>query len=347
MNKFLKYSMIFMLSCLVFSCEEEYERTVLPVDIAGELTQDVPAEGGTYYLTLTYAGEVTLKSTESWCTAEYLGTASANNIKITIASNAEVPAGESGTKKRSAQVSILTFSNPAISVQLNQAGIAPPVLDKPKVVGKWLFDDPEHPGAADTGNDLVPVGNSIWEAEGPSETDKAVSIGVGSHFLAKHGIAPGGETASGDPATRVNEYTLLIDFKVASTGRYYSFMQTDLTNTSDGEIFINGDGRIGISGGYYSEPVVKPETWYRWVVTVKCGELWKQYLDGALLHDAGQGDSKMSVDSRFALDPAGVLLFADEDGEDNEIFVAATAIYDYALSADEVATLGKVSDPIQ
>ncbi|MDR1524611.1 MAG: hypothetical protein LBS79_05040 [Tannerella sp.] len=563
MSKFLKIPMVFILSCLVFACEETYERTVLPVDIAGELTQDVPVEGGTYYLTLTYAGEVTVKSAESWCTAEYLAGTATNNIKITVASNAEAPEGGLGTKKRSAQVSILTFSNPTINIQMNQAGLAPPVvLDKPQIVGnwqfgnpanfgkastgadlelkgnsffevegingatavevakgsyflakhgiaangggtkvnnysimidfklpndnrycfyqtnldnnddvdfflrsnmyelgiggvytnlsadpiksgvwyrlvvsaqlgeslkyylngkeiyshdgqgtaaldsrlaldpagvllfadedgedenlyvaqvtiwdqpleaadvaalgdagsndylvfkgplvgKWLFDDPEHLGAAEAGNALIPVGNSIWEAEGPSESDKAVSIGVGSHFLTKHGIAASGETASGDPATKVNEYTLLIDFKVASTGRYYAFMQTDLANASDGEIFINGDGKIGISGGYYSEAVVQPETWYRWVVTVKSGELWKQYLDGTLLHDAGNGDDKMSVDNRFALDPAGVLLFGDEDGEDNEIFVAATALWNKVLTADEVAALGKVSAPIQ
>ncbi|MDR2041616.1 MAG: BACON domain-containing protein [Tannerella sp.] len=562
MDRFLKYSMTGILLCLAVACEEKYERTVLPVEISGELTQDVPAEGGTYYLTLTYEGEVTLKSAEPWCTAEYLGSASANNIKITVAPNAGT-ADDPFPKKRSAGVSILTFSNPTINVQMNQEGLTAPVLEKPKVAanwqfknsaafgkaatgadlelkgsgffeaegiggstavevakgshflarhgiaangggtkvnnysilidfklpndnrycfyqtnlansddvdfflrsnmyqlgigsvytdlqadpiksgvwyrlvvsaqlgeslkyylngreiyssggggdaardsrlaldpdgvllfadedgedesiyvaqvtiwdqpldaadvaalgdagsndyltfagpltGRWLFDDPEHPGAAEQGNDLMPAGSAIWEADGPDADNKAVSVGKGSYFLAKHGIAPGGTTAAGDPAAKVNEYTLLIDFKVAETGRYYAFMQTDLTNGNDGEIFINGDGKIGISGGYYSEAVVQPETWYRWVVTVKCGELWKQYLDGALLHEAAADhDGKMNVDDRFALDPSGVLLFADEDGEDNEIFVAAAAIWNKALSAEEVAALGQVGAPIQ
>jgi hypothetical protein len=74
--------------------------------------------------------------------------------------------------------------------------------------------------------------------------------------------------------------------------------------------------------------------------------LWKQYLDGVLLHEAGEGhDGKMDVDGRFALDPAGVLLFADEDGEDNEIFVAATALWNVPLSAEDVAALGTAGTP--
>jgi hypothetical protein len=228
----------------------------------------------------------------------------------------------------------------AIDVQLTKDGQSPSIVDKP-AVGKWLFDDTDY-GKAEAGSDLEAVGNDMLAVAGPSETNKAVKIGVGSYFKANHGIEANGGGA------KVNEYTLLIDFKVDQTGRYYAFLQTDPTNTSDGEIFINGDAKIGISGGYYSEPAVETNTWYRYVVTVKCGELWKQYLNGKLLNEAASDhDEKMNVDGRFALDPAGVLLFADEDGEDNEIIVAATAIYDYALSADEVAALGKVSDPIE
>ncbi|MDR2764159.1 MAG: hypothetical protein LBB90_03920, partial [Tannerella sp.] len=231
---------------------------------------------------------------------------------------------------------------------LGNAGSVDYLTFEGPLVGKWLFEDPERPGVAEVGNELIQVGSAIWGADGPSADNKAVSIGKGSHFLAKHGIAVSGETAAGDPATKVNEYTLLIDFKVAETGRYYAFMQTDLTNGSDGEIFINGDGKIGISGGYYSPAVVQPETWYRWVLTVKCGEVWKQYLDGTLLYEAAADhDGKMNVDDRFALDPAGVLLFGDEDGEDNEIFVAATALWNKALSAGEVAALGQIGAPIQ
>jgi hypothetical protein len=562
MYRYLKFTMIFIFACLALACEEKYERIIQPVDVNGELTQDVPVEGGTYYLTLTYEGEVRLKSIESWCTAEYLAGTSTNNVKITVAPNAGT-SDAPFSKKRSAQVSIMTFSNPTINVQMNQAGMAAPTPTKPKIVGnwqfgnsadfgkastgvdlelngngffevegvngstavevakgsyfiarhgieangdgvkvnnysimidfklpndnrycfyqtsmnnaddvdfflrsnmyelgiggvyadlsadpiksgvwyrlvvsaqlgeslkyylngveifshngegtaasdsrlaldptgvllfadedgedesihvaqvtiwdqpleaaevaalgnagtndyiifpgpltgKWLFDDPDHLGVAEVGNALIPVGSAIWEAEGPSADNKAVSIGKGSHFISRHGIAAGGETPAGDPATKVNEYTLLIDFKVAETGRYYAFMQTDLANQNDGEIFINGGGSIGISGGYYSAAVVQPEIWYRWVATVKCGELWRQYLDGELLHEASADhDGKMNVDDRFALDPAGVLLFGDEDGEDNEIFVAATAIWNKALTAEEVAALGQVGAPIQ
>jgi hypothetical protein len=554
MSKIVKISMTFIWACFLFACQEKYERIVPPLDVSGELTQEVPIEGGTYYLTAVCDGEVTVKSDAAWCIAEFVPGAQSNNIKITVQSNED--------KKRGCRVSILAFSQPTFNVQINQAGIqivvvkpeivgnwqftnsdnfgrattgadlelkgsaffeteginggtavevgkgsyfiarhgipangdgtkvnrysilmdfklpeatracflqtdmsnsndvdiflranmyqlgigsvyadlsANPIqaktwyrlvitaelgqslkyylngvevfsndgsgdaqtdsrlafdpagvllfadedgedenihvaqvtiwdqpLDaaavaalgavgsndyitfKGPLVGKWLFQDPENLGAAEIGNDLILNGSSIYEAAGPSADNHAVSVGAGSHFLVKHGIAASGETASGDPATKANEYSLLFDFKVSQTGRYYTFLQTDLSNKNDGDIFINGDGKIGISGGYYSDAVVKPDTWYRWVVTVRCGEIWKQYLDGALLHTAASDhDGKMNVDDRFALDPAGTLFFADEDGEDNEIFVAGAALWNKVLSEDEVSALGKVGSPIK
>jgi hypothetical protein len=555
--------MTFMLMGLAFACEEKYERTVLPVDIAGELTQDVPVEGGTYYLTLTCEGEVTLKSTEPWCTAEYLAGTATDNIKITVASNTEAPEGELGTKKRSAQVSILTFSNPTISVQMNQAGLTVSAPEKPKIAGnwqfrnptnfgkaaagadlelkgssffevegingstavevakgsyflarhgieangggakvnhysmlidfklpndnrycffqtnlensddvdfflrsnmyelgigsvytdlsaspiksgvwyrlvvsaqlgeslkyylngkeifarggegdagldsrlaldpngvllfadedgedenihvaqvtiwdqpltaedvaalgdagsndyltfegpltgKWLFENPEHPGAAEVGNDLAPVGNAIWETEGPGADDKAVSVGKGSYFLAKHGITASGETASGDPATRVNSYSILIDFKLPVDERY-CFFQTNLENTDDVDFYLRPNMyELGIGGVYtdLSANPIKSGVWYRLVVSAQLGTSLKYYLDGKEIY-SHDGEGTAAVDSRLALDPAGVLLFADEDGEDSEIFVAAAAVWNKALSAEEIAALGQVGLPIR
>jgi len=552
--KLIKISIIALLTGVLFACEEEkYERIVPPIDVSGELTKDVPVEGGTFYVTVTYEGDLTLKSAETWCTVERVAGATTDNIKITVASNED--------KKRSCSISILAYSQPTINVQINQAGIAVASPEKAEIVGNWRFrnsanfgmaatgadlemkgsaffetegiggnsavevgkgsyfiarhgiaangdgekvnnytllidfklpeatracflqtdlsnsndvdiflranmyqlgiggvycdlsDDPikantwyrlvisaqlgqslkyflngkqvfDHDGSsdaatdsrlaldpagtilfgdedgedesiyvaqvtiwdqpldadevaalgevgstdyvtfkgplvgkwlfdnadnllmADRGNDLIQVGNAVYEADGPTESNKAVTVGAGSHFLCKHGMLPSGETASGDPAVNVNEYSLLIDFKVSQTGRYYAFLQTDLSNTSDGEIFINGGGSIGISGGYYSAAFVQPDTWYRYVLTFKGGELYRQYIDGKLLNEATDHDSKMDVDNRFSLDPNGTLLFGDEDGEDNEIFVAAAAMWNKALTAEEVAALGAVGAPI-
>ena len=318
--------MICILSCLVFACEEKYERTVLPVDITGELTQDVPVEGGTYYLTVTYEGEVTLKSSESWCTAEYLTGTAANNIKITVAPN--------GDKKRSAGVSILTFSNPTINVQLNQAGVAAPVLDRPKIAGNWQFTNPASFGRATTGADLELRGGGFFETEGINGAT-AVEVNKGSHFLARHGIAANGG------GEKVNNYSIMIDFKLPNDNRY-CFYQTNLENTDDVDFFLRSNMyELGIGSVYtdLSADPIKSGVWYRLVVSAQLGESLKYYLNGKEIFSRG-GEGDAVLDSRLALDPEGVLLFADEDGEDENIYVAQVTIWDQPLNAADVAALG-------
>jgi hypothetical protein len=59
------------------------------------------------------------------------------------------------------------------------------------------------------------------------------------------------------------------------------------------------------------------------------------YLNGALaIHGAPQ-----DLNRRYSLDPDGVLFFADDGGDDKEVTVSRIAIYDYALSEDEVAAI--------
>jgi uncharacterized protein YjdB len=223
------------------------------------------------------------------------------------------------------------------------------MLEELDVKASWHFDNPDNMLAATLGADLEEYnvskggsGEPCYIADGPTANNQAVTVPRYSYFIARHGIAANGGGG------KVNEYSLMIDFKVSQTGRYYTFLQTDINNQDDGEVFINGGGAIGISGGYYSASgLVEPEMWCRWIVSVKCGESWKEYLNGSLIHTAASDhDSKMNVDDRMAFDPAGVVLFGDEDGEDNDITIAAVAIWDRPLTDNEVASLGALAtDP--
>jgi hypothetical protein len=318
----------------MFACQEEYERVVPPVDIAGTLVQDVPVEGGTYYLTLTYDGEVTVKAPDAWCTAEYLPGTASNNIKITVAPNTELLPDELYAKRRSTGVSILTFSNPTINVQLNQAGQTPPVLAKPEIVGNWQFSDPANFGKAATGQDLVLNGSGFFEAEGING-GMAVEVAKGSYFLAKHGIEANGG------GKLVNNYSIMIDFKLPNDNRY-CFYQTNLANDDDVDFFLRSNMHdLGIGNVYanLTADPVKSGVWYRLVVSAQLGESLKYYLNGKeIFSHSGDGDA--ALDRRLAFDPAGVFLFADEDGEDENIYVAQVTIWDQPLEAADVAALG-------
>jgi hypothetical protein len=125
-----------------------------------------------------------------------------------------------------------------------------------------------------------------------------------------HGTAPNGGGAY------VNQYTLIYDLYLPVIG-WRSLLQTDTSNSSDGDLFIRFDGGIGISGVY--DGTVTPNEWHRIAVTVDLtGPVLTKYIDGIKVGTQTGGLS--AVDGRFSLDPMA-LLFADESGDTAETYV--------------------------
>ncbi|MBN2828910.1 MAG: hypothetical protein JXR56_01165, partial [Candidatus Cloacimonetes bacterium] len=188
-------------------------------------------------------------------------------------------------------------------------------------VGQWTFDNPTNLLEATYGNDLVLEGTHTVTA-GTDAGDGAVNIGVGSFYRCTHDIAANGG------GTWVNQYSIVIDFKVPSIDQWYCFHQTNPDNSNDGDSFINPTGHIGVGVTGYSAYQLIPNEWYRLVIAVDLGNSYKYYLDGALLQDGGN----QSLDGRFALYPSNstneLLFFADNDAEDNPIDVSAVSLYD-------------------
>lgn len=207
----------------------------------------------------------------------------------------------------------------------------------PNLKGYWKFQSSGNLTKATVGNDLKLVGTHQWTA-GPVKSDTAVRIGIGSYYKAYHNIAPNG---GGDS---VNRYTLMFDFKILSLKKWHTFFQTDTTNANDGECFIRpnngtGPGRIGVAATSYSSDSVLPNKWYRLVVSVNLGHFYRYYLNGQLILE---GDTQ-DIDDRFALNPL-VLLFADNNQEDDTIDIASVAVFDTCLSGSDIAAIGTI-DP--
>jgi hypothetical protein len=238
-------------------------------------------------------------------------------------------------------------SNAGLNCQTQTRQIAvinAPTTPLPPKVGSWLFEDPNILEKATIGNDLVaykmagnkttgsPNLDGFISVDGPTPGSHAVRIPKQSYFFCNHGIAP-------KPLeNKVNEFTLLIDFKV---GTRASFLQTDLTNNNDVDIFMRPNmTQIGIVG-YYADldQPVQGDKWYRLIISAKFGEggYFIYYLNGKQIYKR-QGpnflESLTALDSERTWNKAGVLLFADEDGEDEVIDVAEVAIWDVAM--DEV-----------
>jgi len=162
----------------------------------------------------------------------------------------------------------------------------------------------------------------------------AAQLGVGDYYTATHGIAPNGG------GNFVNKWTLAMDvsYPAASVGSWMTFYQTNSANSNDGEAFIRNSGptgAVGVGAVGYSTDLTAADTWYRVVFSVDNSSHHKTYVNGIEWIDGGgQG-----VDGRFSLDPI-VHFFADNDGDDATINVSNIAIYDLALSAGQVSSLG-------
>jgi hypothetical protein len=170
---------------------------------------------------------------------------------------------------------------------------------------------------------------------GPKTENKAVRVKKGYFFRAAHGL-----TAPQDYPV-VPEYTLMFDFRIPATGSWYTFFQTDVTNSSDGEVFIRPAGNIGVGSTGYSDATVSPNEWHRFVVSGKYGEWYNYYLDGVLIRNA------VVTDERFGLDLSYIYLLADNDGDDGDIDVSEIALWQEPLDALQVKKLERTESKLR
>lgn len=212
-----------------------------------------------------------------------------------------------------------------------------PLFPEPK--GKWNFDDEANLMKAAVGNDLVPAGSVTHTAvTGPADGNGAIADSYYQSLVMNHGIAANGG------GSRVNIYSMMIDFKAIGTDPgYYSFFQTGATNSGDGDLFIKwgsaSSGVVGLGALGWSTNTVEPEKWYRLVVT-SSGTTYKVYINGELwVEKAG-----IEMDSRHALQIEELPnIFADDDGEEGEYHCAELAVWDVELTPEQVAELGAVN----
>jgi hypothetical protein len=226
------------------------------------------------------------------------------------------------------------------------------------IAGHWDFDN---------GNLAAAIGLPLEYRDGPAGTTAAATLfGTTLSFGippiqggdAKVMFMPGASTqqigylmrhgalANGGPAAaKVNQWTLIIDMLVpgTSTQDWLSFIQMDETNNStDGDLFARfsgGTGGIGISGVY--EGVLNRGTWHRVAFAVDMSNpadgVISKFIDGVKVGDQSRGANQL--DGRHALLPTA-LLFSDEDGESQPVFVNSIQIRNYKVSDAGMAALG-------
>ena len=200
----------------------------------------------------------------------------------------------------------------------------------PERNGWWKFDNSANLVLSEPRyNATLTLSGSHTPVSGPQTGNGAVLIGPGSYYKMKHLISANGNSSM------VNEYTLQYDFKIPDYNNWHCFFQTNVNNTDDGDLFINKSGNIGVAAVGYSGYTIIPNEWYRLVVSVKNGSFFNIYLDGKLLLSG----NIQNIDQRFALENT-LLLFADNDSEDDYIYCSELAVWGQALTAEQVNELG-------
>jgi hypothetical protein len=160
-------------------------------------------------------------------------------------------------------------------------------------------------------------------------------------YIMEHGIAPNGG------GTRVNQYTLIMDIMVGTTGpSAASLWQTGSTNnTEDGDLFWQGNNFGQGAGGYNGTGAFTAGEWHRIAAAYDMAAnppVVTKYVDGI---KQDEWTANQSLDNpRRSLAPLAIL-FADGDvdggnGERREMWVNSIQIRSGKLSDAELESLG-------
>jgi hypothetical protein len=160
----------------------------------------------------------------------------------------------------------------------------------------------------------------------PAATDRAIG------YLMDHGARPNG----GPSATKVNQWTLIMDILIPTDG-WHCFIQIDSPdNSNDGELFVNPGNGIGITGSYQGS-IVRGQ-WHRVAFAVDSTVVIAKYIDGVKAADQTSWDG-IGFNGRHALLPTAIL-FADEDRESQASYVNSIQIRNYRMTDAGIAALG-------
>ncbi len=165
----------------------------------------------------------------------------------------------------------------------------------------------------------------------PGDVDRNIG------YIMDHGIAPNGG------GTRVNQYTLIMDVFVATTGPgAASLLQVSSPeNTDDGDLFWQGSNFGQGNGGYNGRGTFTAGAWHRVAAAYDMAAstpVVTKYVDGIKQDDwtANQGLDN----ARRALLPTAVLFGDGDQDERREMWVNSIQIRPVKLTDAQLAVLG-------
>ena len=154
-----------------------------------------------------------------------------------------------------------------------------------------------------------------------------------------------GASANGG-GNNVNRYTLIFDilYPSSSDASWRAILQAStnaVTGADDSEFYINPANGIGITGIYDGN--ITPDTWHRIALAVDLSgpgphPVVEKFIDGVKVGEQTGGLS--SADARFSLNPSLALLFAENNGYNDDAYVSSVQFSNGRRSDAFLAALG-------
>ena len=205
----------------------------------------------------------------------------------------------------------------------------------PARTAQWTFDDADNLFANEVGTITLAPRKTGDNNTAPTEFAEGEANGVEK---SEEGIALDKMTClfmDLDEAADLKNYTIVYDFKAADvTSNYISFLQTNLNNNEDGDLFMNKSSQFGINQanlGYKGKFVAN--TWYRLAAVVRDGFM-NIFINGEHVGVSG------SAHNVWTMSKDGVLFFIDNDGEHNSLELGGLQFWNQALSNAHIAAMG-------
>ena len=270
-----------------------------------------------------------------WDCTDYEFTFSSSNPEVaTVNAYGKITTFDSGDA--TITITCGNYSN-SVNVNVYEVTIAQKCKKLSGLVGLWEFNQPS-PLKATVGADLIAyhhgknelgtttgTENDYAQCTGFNKKDGAIkTVDFNPAFYCKHGLTSG------------STYTILIDaYRPASSGgKYTTFINTDLTNTGDQVVYWRKEGYLQVDGSSNrSSQAISNDKWYRTVIVKNGSSYLRSYVNSVLWKEGGNP-------SGAVFNNMAILLNGDNDGDDRSLQWSTVAIFDRALSADEISSLG-------
>lgn len=248
----------------------------------------------------------------------------------------------------------LETDRPSEATQFFCNNISSGYFPEKRITGQWDFNNNLN---ATIGSKLVLIGDNTVSNQKinfgttasfglPQIENSNVNIARIPAFDASHSlqffsnIAPEGFPGGLDCD---NTYSLIFDIlKPSGNNQYTAIFQTSNNNSDDADFFLYGENNsFGIFGQY--DGSFSDNKWVRLALVIDLyNESMIEYLDGnyvATIPLSNSKDGRFCINNNWGVQTSH--FFSDNDGETNPIFVSSIQLRNYAMSANEIKSLGQ------